>query len=195
MDTDLDPDKDRLDRGIVRYPDAEVQRYRIAGLWQDRSIPTAFRETAARHGERPALITNRGVLTYRELDHLSDAVAVGLIDLGIAPGDPVILQLTNSEQVVIAWYGLLKAGAIPVCTLAIHRRLEIEQIARQTGAVAHLVQADFPGYDLLALAAQVRALVPALRVTLTIGEASGADGVRVEDLQQRAVDDERVAAL
>jgi 2,3-dihydroxybenzoate-AMP ligase len=56
----------------------------------------------------------------------------------------VLLQLTNSTMAVVAWYGLLKAGLIPVCTLAIHRRLEIEQIGRQSGAAAHLVQADFP---------------------------------------------------
>jgi 2,3-dihydroxybenzoate-AMP ligase len=36
-------------------------------------------------------------------------------------------ELTNSATAVVAWYGLLKAGLIPVCTLAIHRRLEIEQ--------------------------------------------------------------------
>jgi hypothetical protein len=74
----------------------------------------------------------------------------------------VLLQLTNSATAVVAWYGLLKAGLIPVCTLAIHRR-EIEQIGRKSGAVAHLIQADFPSFDLTALAREVAGLLPAMR--------------------------------
>jgi 2,3-dihydroxybenzoate-AMP ligase len=130
--------------GVVPHPAAAVDRYLAAGAWDTRSLPAAFRQAAATHAGRTALITPDTRLTYRELDARSDAVATGLLRSGLRPGERVLLQLTNSATAVVAWYGLLKAGLIPVCTLALHRRLEIEQIGRKSAAVAHLVQADFP---------------------------------------------------
>jgi non-ribosomal peptide synthetase component E (peptide arylation enzyme) len=119
-----------------------VDRYVATGAWGTRSLPTAFGQAATTYAERTALITPDTRLTYRELDARSDAVAARLLSSGLLPGERVLLQLTNSATAVVAWYGLLKAGLIPVCTLAIHRRLEIEQIGRQSGAVAHLLQGD-----------------------------------------------------
>ncbi len=63
------------------------------------------------------------------------------------------------------------------------RRLEIEQIGRKSGAVAHLVQADFPSFDLAGLAQEVAGLLPAMRQLLTIGAAPDTPGLRIEDLQ------------
>ncbi len=146
--------------GVVPHPAAAVDRYTATGTWGPRSLPAAFRQAATTYAERTALITPDTRLTYRELDARSDAVAARLLSSGLLPGERVLLQLANSATAVVAWYGLLKAGLIPVCTLAIHRRLEIEQVGRKSGAVAHLVQADFPGFDLAGLAQQVAAGCP-----------------------------------
>ena len=181
--------------GVVLHPAAEVDRYVAAGVWGTRSLPTAFRQVAATYPERTALITPDTRLTYRELDARSDAVAAGLLNSGLLPGERVLLQLTNSATAVVAWYGLLKAGLIPVCTLAIHRRLEIEQIGRQSGAVAHLVQADFPSFDLVALAQEVAGLLPAMRQLVTVGAAPDKAFARIEDLQSQQISDKEQAEL
>jgi 2,3-dihydroxybenzoate-AMP ligase len=182
-------------RGVVPHPAAAVDRYAAAGAWGTRSLPTAFRQAAMTYAERTALITPDTRLTYGELDARSDAVAAGLLSSGLRPGERVLLQLTNSAAAVVAWYGLLKAGLIPVCTLAIHRRLEIEQIGRKSGAVAHLVQADFPGFDLVGLAREAAGLLPAMRQPLTVGAAPGTPGLRIEDLQDHQVNDTEHAGL
>jgi 2,3-dihydroxybenzoate-AMP ligase len=181
--------------GVVPHPAAAVDRYLAAGAWGTRSLPAAFRQAAETHAGRTALITPDTRLTYRELDARSDAVAAGLLRSGLRPGERVLLQLTNSAPAVVAWYGLLKAGLIPVCTLAIHRRLEIEQIGRKSGAVAHLVQADFPSFDLVGLAQDVTGLLPAIRQLLTVGAAPGQPGLRIEDLQDHQVSDTEHAEL
>jgi 2,3-dihydroxybenzoate-AMP ligase len=199
------------DAAIVPYPAEAVERYVAAGVWQPRTIAAAFRATAAAHGGRTALITQAITLTYAELDQRSDAVALGLAEAGLEPGDRVLLQITNSATAIVAWYGLQKAGLIPVCTHPIHRKLEIEQIGRQTGAVAHLVQADFPGFDLVGLAREMAGLLPALRTVLTIGAGPAAQaplaapaadappgqraGIRIEDLERTPVTPEGRAAL
>jgi len=181
--------------GVVPHPAATVGRYAAAGAWGTRSLPTAFRQVAAVYSARTALITPDVRLTYRELDARSDAVAAGLLGSGLLPGERVLLQLTNSATAVVAWYGLLKAGLIPVCTLAIHRRLEIEQIGRKSGAVAHLVQADFPSFDLVGLAQQVAGLLPAMRQLVTVGAAPGTPGLRIEDLRADEVTGKERAEL
>ncbi len=181
--------------GLVPHPAAAVHTYVAAGAWGTRSLPTAFRQAATAYAGRTALITPDTRLTYRELDARSDAVAAGLLSSGLRPGERVLLQLTNSATAVAAWYGLLKADLIPVCTLAIHRRLEIEQIGRKSGAVAHLVQADFPGFDLVGLAQQVAGLLPAIRQLLTVGAAPGQPGLRIEDLQGHEISDTDHAEL
>jgi 2,3-dihydroxybenzoate-AMP ligase len=179
--------------GVVPYPASDVDRYTAAGAWGALSLPAAFRQAAATYAERTALITPDARLTYRELYARSDAVAARLLSSGLHPGERVLLQLTNSATAVIAWYGLLKAGLIPVCTLAIHRRREIEQIGRQTGAVAHLVQADFRGFDLVGLAEKVADLLPAMRQLLTVG--ADKPGKRIEDLQEHEVTSKERAEL
>jgi 2,3-dihydroxybenzoate-AMP ligase len=181
--------------GVVPHSAAAVDRYLATGAWGTRSLPAAFRQAAATYADRTALITPGMGLTYRELDARSDAVAVGLLNSGLRPGERVLLQLTNSATAVVAWYGLLKAGLIPVCTLAIHRRLEIEQIGRKSAAVAHLVQADFPSFDLAVLAQEVAGLLPEMRQLLTVGAAPGRPGLRIEDLQDHEISHEERAEL
>jgi 2,3-dihydroxybenzoate-AMP ligase len=181
--------------GVVPYPTTAAARYVATGVWGKRSLPSAFRQAAETYADRTALITPGTRLTYHQLDARSDAVAVGLLNSGLRPGERVLLQLTNSATAVVAWYGLLKAGLVPVCTLAIHRRLEIEQIGRKSAAAAHLVQADFPSFDLAGLAQEVSGLLPTMRQLLTVGAAPGKTGLRIEDLQDHEISEKERAEL
>ncbi len=53
-------------------------------------------------------------ISYGEMKEFSDRFAAGLAELGVRKGDRVALLLPNSPQFVIAYYGLLKAGAVVV---------------------------------------------------------------------------------
>jgi len=131
---------------LVNYPPEVVREYRAAGLWGDRTLADEFHAVAAVHPDRPAVVAMDGRLTYRELDERTDLLAAGLAARGLAPGDPVLFQVTNRLGSVVAWYGALKAGLVPVCTLAAHRGHEIGEISRRVGAVAHVVEADLVGF-------------------------------------------------
>ena len=169
--------------GLVLYPSDLVEHYRNEGVWGGRTISQELARTAAARADELALVTPAASWSYAELVKRSDAVAVGLLRLGATPGDAVILQLTNSAHAVAAWYGILRAGLVPVCTLAIHRAKEISQISALTGAVVHLVQADFPKFDLVGFAQDMRAERPELATLLTIGATGEQPGTRIEDLE------------
>jgi 2,3-dihydroxybenzoate-AMP ligase len=170
------------DPRLVPYPPEFVRRYRDAGLWGERTIAEELHAVAGAHPDRPAVIGLAGHLTFRELDLRTDALAAGLAGLGLRPGDPVLFQVTNRVEAVLAWYGVLKAGLVPVCTLAAHRGHEIGEISRRVGAVAHLVEAGTRGVDLVAFAAQQQAGHPTLRHVLVIGDAATTGGTALETL-------------
>jgi len=167
---------------LVRYPADLAGRYRQAGLWGTRTIAGELHAVAAAHPQREAVVAPDGRLTYRELDGRTDVLAAGLAGLGLVPGDPVLFQVTNRLGAVVAWYGVLKAGLVPVCTLAAHRGHEIGEISRRVGAVAHLVEAGTRGFDLVSFAAGQQHGHPTLRHVLVLGGAGGTAGTAIEPL-------------
>ena len=68
-------------------------------------------EAAARQPQRPAVASDGCLLTYQELDRLSNKVARALLRLGVASGDRVGILAPKSAAAVVGLYGALKAGA------------------------------------------------------------------------------------
>lgn len=143
--------------------------YRAAGLWGERTIPGELAAVVAEHPDRPAVVAAEGIVSYRELDDRAERIAAGLVQLGLEPGDAVLLQVTNRLETVLAWYGCLKAALVPVATLAAHREHEIGAISRQCGARAHIVEAGL-SYDLVGFGRRIADGHPTLRHVITIGE-------------------------
>jgi non-ribosomal peptide synthetase component E (peptide arylation enzyme) len=141
--------------GIVATYGEDAEAYRRAGEWGNRTIPDVLHDWAGRRGNALAVATIEGALTYAELDSRSDAVALGLVDAGLEPGDPVLFQMGNELETIVAWYGVLKAGAISVCSIPNHRLHEMSLIAGATGARGHVFQADYRNYDLEDLSAEL----------------------------------------
>jgi non-ribosomal peptide synthetase component E (peptide arylation enzyme) len=170
---------------VIAYPAEFAERYRRDGLWGTRTIGAELHAAAEQYPHAEAVVTPERRVSYAELDARSDAIAGRLHQIGLRAGDPVILQLGNTAESIEAFYGLIKMGAIPVCTLVPFGHHEIDAIAPLAGARAHLVQADLKGRDLLAFAEQVREVVPTMRFTLSIrgGEDRAA---RIDDVPDRA---------
>ena len=76
----------------------------------DATVHALFREQAAARPERPALVWDGGTMSYGELDRRSDALAVRLIEAGVAADVPVALVLERSPEAVVAALAVLKAG-------------------------------------------------------------------------------------
>ncbi|MFE1293041.1 amino acid adenylation domain-containing protein, partial [Streptomyces sp. NPDC058751] len=70
-----------------------------------------FAEQVRRAPEAPAVETDSAVLSYAELDRLSDRLAHRLIELGAGPEDFVALALPRSPELIVAVLAVLKSGA------------------------------------------------------------------------------------
>ena len=73
-------------------------------------------------------------LSYAELNRLSDRFAAALVKLGVSKGSRVSIMLPNIPQMVIAYFGVLKAGAIVVNTNPTYPAHELEPLLRSAGA-------------------------------------------------------------
>lgn len=162
--------------GVVPYPPAFAARYRAAGYWTDDTLDDLLRSAVAEAPGATAVIDTVRQLSYAELDDWVTRVACGLRARGLGRGDRVVVQLPNRAELVVVLFALFRLGAVPVLALPAHRRSEIEQFCRHTGAVAIVTCATHLGFDHAALAAQVAALVPGLRVVLA-DDLPEADGV------------------
>jgi long-chain acyl-CoA synthetase len=75
-------------------------------------------------------------LRYDELDDLSNRFAAALADLGIRKGSRVAIMLPNLPQQAVAYFGVLKAGAIVVNTNPTYPPHELTPLLRNTGVEA-----------------------------------------------------------
>lgn len=94
-------------------------------------VPDLLTATAARQGERPALVMDDLMVTYAELEMASNRVARSLIRYGVRRGDRVALWIPKSMEAIVALWGVMKAGAtyVPVDAAAPASRLAY--VARQ----------------------------------------------------------------
>ena len=73
-------------------------------------------------------------MNYRKLNELVDRFAAGLQQLGLQPGDRVALHMPNCPQLVIAYYGTLRAGGIVVPSNPLYKAREVAHQVNDSGA-------------------------------------------------------------
>lgn len=119
--------------------------------------------------ESQALVDGGRVWTYREFRREADRMAGALRGLGVVPGDRVALYLSNSAEFCIAFYGILKAGAIVTSLSAMFKAAELEWLINDCQASlivtdsAHI--AGLPSRD----------ATPTVRELICVGRHDGAD--------------------
>ncbi len=160
---------------LVGYPPEFADRYRQAGHWRPMTIAEELREVADRYPEAEAVVSDTARLTYRELDQLVDRFAVALRRLGFGVADPAVFQLGNEVTTIVAYFGVLRAGLVPICSLPQHRAREIGYLIDHTEARLHLVQSVFRDYDLPGFAETMAAEHPSITGVVVVGGA-GRDG-------------------
>ena len=89
---------------------------------------------AIRYANRPATIFYGATLTWRQVDELANRFANALVALGLKKGERIMLLLPNTPQMVICYYGALRAGAVVVPFNPLATEAEIEQAMVESGA-------------------------------------------------------------
>ncbi|HEY8174066.1 MAG TPA: AMP-binding protein [Gemmatimonadaceae bacterium] len=78
------------------------------------------------HGDRTVFHFPDGTWTYDQLLAFSNQLAHVLVnDLGLVPGNRVLLRGYNAPMMAAVWFAILKAGGIVVCTMPLLRAREL----------------------------------------------------------------------
>jgi long-chain acyl-CoA synthetase len=85
-----------------------------------------LKKTAKEHPEKTAIAYFEREITYGELNSLSNQFAAALASLCVKKGNRVAVFLPNIPQFVIAYFGILKAGAVLTAISPLHRERELE---------------------------------------------------------------------
>lgn len=146
-------------------------------------------QAAEKYPARPCTIFKGAVITYGEMNDLTDRLAGGLSNLGIKKGDRVGVFIPNTPQFVMAYYALLKIGAVVVATNPLYTAREIIHQVNDAGVeVMILMTNNYEKIKSLQDQTKVRQLVvtniketlpPVLRVLFTLFQEKKG-GFRVE---------------
>jgi len=116
-------------------------------------------------GDRSCVIGEGIRWTYAELQAEADRIAHVLVqDLGLVPGNRVLLRGPNSPRMAACWFAVVKAGGIVVGTMPLLRARELQAIIDKA-QISHAL-CDARLADELAVA---RAACPSLRQVLHFG--------------------------
>ncbi len=91
-------------------------------------------QAALKWPNRKALIFKNYKLTYKQLKLKTEIFAANLRSQGVRPGDRVAIMLPNSPQAIIAYWGVLRAGALVVMTNPLYMETEILHQMNDCGA-------------------------------------------------------------
>ena len=109
-----------------------------------RSVAHVLERALAEDPEREALVTRSRRLTYAQLDALANRAAHALRGLGIVPGDRVAASLPNDAEVVAAFHGAMRAGAVWVGVNQALAAPEKQHLLDDSGAALLLCEAAVP---------------------------------------------------
>jgi len=175
---DAHPWLSHYDKGVpqtINYPSVPIFHF--------------LEESARKFPDQPCTIFKGQVISFREMDALTDKLAAALAGLGLKKGDRVGMFIPNTPQFVMVYFGILKAGGVVVAIDSRYTAPEIVHQANDAGIEIMFVMSNF--YKTMK-AAQLKtkiktlivtnikeALPPALKVLFTLlKEKKG--GFRVE---------------
>jgi len=105
----------KFDLPELQYP----ERLNCVTEWVDRWVE-------AGQGDRPCLLSPTESLTYAQLNERVNRIANVLTrDLGMVPGNRVLLRAANNPMMVAAYFAVIKAGGVVVATMPLLRAKEL----------------------------------------------------------------------
>ena len=151
------------------------------------TIDRLLRRTVSLHGEREAVVFPRENLrwSYRELDARVDALAAGLLALGLEKGDRVGIWSPNRPEWILTQYATARAGMILVNINPAYQMVELEYALNKVGCKALVLAPAFKTSDYLEMLASLApelkrcepgrlqaARLPHLRTVIRMGSGS-----------------------
>lgn len=108
-----------------------------------KTINQAFDETVTKWPNKEAFIFNDRKYTYLEIKEKVDALANGLVRIGVRKGDKVSIWMSNRPEWMISKFAISKIGAIMVPINTRYKKSELEYILKQSDSTTLIMMDHF----------------------------------------------------
>lgn len=95
--------------------------------------------------ERTAIIFQDQKTTYGQLGAMTNKIGNGLIQMGIKPGDRVIILLYDRPEFIASFLGIMKIGAVPVPINMLATTEDLEFFIQDSQAAGLIMENDIHG--------------------------------------------------
>lgn len=128
------PIRSPITESALFCPDYPPKSASLSLKYESRPLYHLLDEAAEKYGHRAAVVFRDSVLTYSALLEQAERIAAALADAGIVPGDRVAVLLPNMPELVAAFWGILKAGAITILCNPLYTEQELRHNLTDAGA-------------------------------------------------------------
>lgn len=154
-----------------------------------QTIGAYLQQIAGRFPDRPAVVVRHQQIRWNYREYLTqiDRLALGLLALGIRPGDRVGIWSPNNIEWCLVQFATARIGAIMVCINPAYRSYELAFAINNVGCRALICASAFKGCDYLSMLGElapelancppgrlVSSRLPSLEMVIRLGEEQSA---------------------
>lgn len=139
-----------------------------AGHWPNEVLTDHLDRVAAGSPEYLAFKDSRRSVTYAELKAEADRCALGLLELGVQPGDVVSHQLPNWIEFAVVHLACVRIGAVSNPLIPIYRERELGFMVGLAESKVLVVPRDFRNYDYPAMVERLADQLPSVAHVLVV---------------------------
>ncbi|MDA8124924.1 MAG: AMP-binding protein [Deltaproteobacteria bacterium] len=141
--------------GFTPYRKEDADRYDRLRWWPGLALGDLLDKAADVCPDKEAFVDGQSRLTFALVREKTNRLALALLNLGIAPGERVLVQLPNWNEFVLAYFAVQKIGAVAVLSIDRHRQYELGHLAELAGATAWIVPERYKKTDYLPIVQDV----------------------------------------
>jgi fatty-acyl-CoA synthase len=116
-------------------------------VWPALTLSQALDAAAARHPDRPLVLSAERAYSYGEMRDWSRRLAAGLVALGVGPGEHVAVVMANYPELVALKFAIARAGAVAVPVNFLLRRDELAYVLGQSETAVLVTMDSFRELD------------------------------------------------
>lgn len=162
-----------------------------------QTIGAYLQQVAERFPDRPAVVVRHQQIRWNYREYLTqiDRLALGLLALGIRPGDRVGIWSPNNIEWCLVQFATARIGAIMVCINPAYRSYELAFAINNVGCRALICASVFKGCDYLAMLGELApelahcppgrlasSRLPSLEMVIRLGEEQSAGMLNFPDV-------------
>ena len=168
----------------TRLTQEMIDAYIARGFWDERGIGDILRQNAERWPDQEAVVDSNMRLTWSELNQVVNAVAVGLLKMGMERDQALVAQIPTSALTVILLLACHKAGILCCFPPMTFRHKELTHILKTLNAAAVVTPMEYRNTDYLGMAKEIATDLPSLKHFIVIADEAHGETVSFRDLMK-----------